>query len=93
VATHTGTLLLFVMFAVWSRGASDWSFASLAATRPSLVWGGGPLFLLALAGFGVKAGVIPFHFWLPPAHAAAPSHVSALMSGVVIKTGVYGLCE
>jgi len=91
VATHTGTLLLFVMFAVWSRGAADWSFASLAAARPTLMWGGGPLFLLALAGFGVKAGFVPLHFWLPPAHAASPSHVSALMSGIVIKTGIYGI--
>lgn len=91
VATHTGTLLLFVMFAVWSRGTADWSFASLAATRPTLMWGGGPLFLLALAGFGVKAGFVPLHFWLPSAHAASPSHVSAVMSGIVIKTGIYGL--
>lgn len=91
VATHTGTLLLFVMFAVWSRGTADWSFASLAAARPTLMWGGGPLFLLALAGFGVKAGFVPLHFWLPPAHAAAPSHVSALMSGIVIKMGIYGM--
>jgi len=91
VATHTGTLLLFVMFAVWSRGTADWSFASLAAARPTLMWGGAPLFLLALAGFGLKAGFVPLHFWLPPAHAAAPSHVSAVMSGIVIKTGIYGL--
>ena len=40
IVTHTGTLLLFVMFAVWSRGTADWSFASLAAARPTLVWGG-----------------------------------------------------
>jgi hydrogenase-4 component B len=91
VATHTGTLLLFVMFAVWSRETADWSFASLAAARPALMWGGAPLFLLALAGFGIKAGFVPLHFWLPPAHAAAPSHVSAVMSGIVIKTGIYGL--
>ncbi len=91
VATHTGTLLLFVMFAVWSAGTADWSFASLAAARPVRVWDGAAVFLLALAGFGVKAGFAPLHFWLPSAHAAAPSHVSALMSGIVIKTGVYGL--
>jgi formate hydrogenlyase subunit 3/multisubunit Na+/H+ antiporter MnhD subunit len=91
VATHTGTLLLFVMFAYWGRATGDWSFAALAAARPGPAWGGAPLFLLALGGFGVKAGLVPLHFWLPPAHAAAPSHVSALMSGVVIKTGIYGL--
>jgi hydrogenase-4 component B len=91
VATHTGALLLFVMFAVWTSGTADWSFASLAAARATLMWGGAPLFLLALAGFGLKAGFVPLHFWLPPAHAAAPSHVSAVMSGIVIKTGIYGL--
>ncbi len=47
--------------------------------------------LLALVGFGTKAGIIPFHVWLPKAHPAAPSHVSALMSGVMIKTGVFML--
>jgi formate hydrogenlyase subunit 3/multisubunit Na+/H+ antiporter MnhD subunit len=49
--------------------------------------------LVALAGFGVKAGIVPLHVWLPEAHAAAPSHVSALMSGVVIKMGVYGIAR
>ena len=49
------------------------------------------LFLLALVAFGIKAGVMPFHVWLPPAHASAPSHVSALMSGVLIKIGIYGI--
>ena len=49
------------------------------------------MFLLALLGFGSKAGIIPLHVWLPRAHPAAPSHVSALMSGVMIKLGVYGL--
>src|SRR5205085_9183965 len=51
------------------------------------------LFLLALAGFGVKAALMPMHVWLPGAHSRAPSHVSALMSGVLIKTGVYGLAR
>jgi formate hydrogenlyase subunit 3/multisubunit Na+/H+ antiporter MnhD subunit len=47
--------------------------------------------LLALVGFGIKAGLVPFHVWLPEAHAAAPSHVSALMSGIIIKLGLYGI--
>ena len=47
------------------------------------------IFILALIGFGTKAGIIPMHIWLPAAHPAAPSHVSALMSGVMIKTGIY----
>ncbi|MEK7402842.1 MAG: proton-conducting transporter membrane subunit [Gemmatimonadota bacterium] len=92
VATHTATLALFAMFAAWAGDAPDWSFAALAAAAPGL----DPrvvtaILLLALVGFGFKAGCVPFHFWLAPAHAAAPSHVSALMSGIVIKTGIYGL--
>jgi hydrogenase-4 component B len=51
----------------------------------------GWLFVLALVGFGIKAGLWPLHFWLPEAHPAAPSHVSALLSGVVLKMGIYGL--
>ncbi|MGH7679562.1 MAG: proton-conducting transporter membrane subunit [Gemmatimonadaceae bacterium] len=92
VATHTATLALFAMFAIWAAPASDWSFATLAATSSSLDAGKvAAILLLALFGFGFKAGCVPLHFWLPPAHASAPSHVSALMSGIVIKTGIYGL--
>jgi hydrogenase-4 component B len=91
VATHAAMLLLFVMFAVWSHGQTDWSFASLAAAAHTLPWVSAPVLVLALLGFGVKAGFVPLHFWLPPAHAASPSHVSAVMSGVVIKTGIYGM--
>jgi formate hydrogenlyase subunit 3/multisubunit Na+/H+ antiporter MnhD subunit len=92
VATHTATLALFALFALLTNGSPDWSFATLAHLSSSLssatVTGA---LLLALVGFGFKAGIVPFHFWLPPAHASAPSHVSALMSGVVIKTGIYGI--
>src|ERR1019366_3125295 len=49
------------------------------------------LFILGAVGFGLKAGIMPLHVWLPGAHANAPSHVSAVMSGVLLKTGVYGL--
>jgi hydrogenase-4 component B len=49
------------------------------------------VFLLALVGFGFKAGLMPLHVWLPSAHANAPSHVSAIMSGVMLKIGIYGL--
>ena len=62
------------------------SSGSRPAAAPS-----GVLFLLAVIGFGTKAGFIPMHVWLPEAHPAAPSHVSAVMSGVMIKTGIYGL--
>lgn len=89
--THTGILLLFALFAVWVGDGGDFSFAALAQHAPSLAGRGGTILVLALFAFGLKAGIVPFHFWLPEAHAAAPSHVSALMSGVVIKMGIYGL--
>ncbi|ACL67120.1 NADH dehydrogenase (quinone) [Anaeromyxobacter dehalogenans 2CP-1] len=89
-ATHAGTLALFALFALLRREAGTFELAAMEGLRLS-----GPtaaaVLALALAGFGMKAGLVPLHFWLPPAHAAAPSHVSALMSGVVVKTGIYGL--
>ena len=91
VATHVGTLLLFALFATWAAGGSDLSFAALAAHPPFSATRGGILLAIVLVAFGLKAGAVPFHFWLPEAHAAAPAHVSALMSGVVIKMGIYGL--
>ena len=91
VATHVGTLLLFALFAVWSGGGSDMSFQALAAHAPFSAARGAIILAIALVAFGLKAGAVPFHFWLPEAHAAAPAHVSALMSGVVIKMGIYGL--
>ena len=91
VATHAATLLLIVMFGLWSRHTPDFTFGALAAAAADL----GPtrafLFGLGLVGFGLKAGLVPLHFWLPEAHASAPSHVSAIMSGVMIKVGIYGL--
>ncbi|HEX9082169.1 MAG TPA: proton-conducting transporter membrane subunit, partial [Holophagaceae bacterium] len=87
-ATHVGTLGLFAAFALLPRGLAD--FAALPAGFAAS-GRGTALFLLCLLAFGVKAGVMPFHVWLPPAHAAAPSHVSALMSGVLIKMGILGL--
>ena len=91
IATHTGTLALFAMFAFWGRFAETLSFDALAAGAASLPAGGALVLWLALVGFGLKAGLVPLHFWLPEAHASAPSHVSAIMSGVVIKMGIYGL--
>jgi len=91
VTTHAGTLLLFLMFVTWGSHAADLSFASLAAGAGELGPARSLVLALALLGFGAKAGFVPLHFWLPEAHGAAPSHVSALMSGVVIKMGIYGL--
>ena len=89
-ATHTGTLALFAMFILLAGPGSSFDFPQ-AATLDGATFQAGAIFLLALFGFGLKAGIMPLHIWLPGAHAAAPSHVSALMSGVVIKMGIYGL--
>jgi formate hydrogenlyase subunit 3/multisubunit Na+/H+ antiporter MnhD subunit len=91
VATHLGTAFLFAMFVLAARETSSMSFDQfhqLATISPGAA---GALFVLAIIGFGTKAGFVPFHVWLPEAHPAAPSHVSALMSGVMIKTGIYGI--
>jgi hydrogenase-4 component B len=91
IATRIGTLLLFAMFAVLHAASGTWGFAAPAhAIAPSAATA---IFVLALLGFGIKAGLMPLHVWLPGAHANAPSHVSALMSGVLIKTGIYGLAR
>lgn len=91
IVTHAGTLALLGMFLLWGRSGPDLSFAHLTPAAAQLVSHGAPILLLAVIGFGAKAGIFPLHFWLPGAHAAAPSHVSALLSGVMIKTGIYGL--
>jgi hydrogenase-4 component B len=88
IATRLGTLCLFAMFALLYRVHGTWALGAPVDARSST---GTAVFLLGLVGFGVKAGVMPLHVWLPGAHANAPSHVSALMSGVLIKMGIYGL--
>jgi hydrogenase-4 component B len=90
IATHIGTAALLVFFALFWGRTNSLDFDRLAGADLS---GGmaGVLFVSAVIGFGTKAGFMPLHIWLPEAHPAAPSHVSALMSGVMIKTGVYGL--
>ncbi|MCW5554617.1 MAG: NADH-quinone oxidoreductase subunit H [Verrucomicrobiae bacterium] len=85
-ASHAGTLCLFAFFASLAARTGSWEFGPLRE-HPNLA----PLFWLALAGFGLKAGLFPLHIWLPSAHASAPSHVSAILSGVAIKMGIYGL--
>lgn len=89
IMMHIGFVLLVAGFATLDRACGSADFAALAgyfAGRTPL-----PLFLVFLLGFGMKAGLFPMHVWLPQAHPAAPSHVSALMSGVMIKTGIYGI--
>lgn len=88
VMMHLGFFALLIGFVTLEAAEGSADFGALAsyfaAHRPL------PLLLVFLAGFGMKAGLFPMHVWLPEAHPAAPSHVSALMSGVMIKTGVYG---
>jgi len=89
-ATHIGTLGLFALFALWRVATGSFELLPVAGG----VLGLGmlnALFFLVLVSFGLKAGVMPLHFWLPGAHANAPSHVSAMLSGVVLKMGIYGL--
>jgi formate hydrogenlyase subunit 3/multisubunit Na+/H+ antiporter MnhD subunit len=91
VAAHLGVSCMLALFLLLGRHAGSFEFAAIVA-MPRLSNGFAfGLFALTLLGFGVKAGLIPMHVWLPQAHAAAPSHVSALMSGVLIKMGIYGI--
>jgi formate hydrogenlyase subunit 3/multisubunit Na+/H+ antiporter MnhD subunit len=91
VATHLGTAFLLAFFLLLARETGSMDFTVWAEKGIHTEGLAGVLFLLAVIGFGTKAGFMPFHVWLPEAHPAAPSHVSALMSGVMIKTGIYGL--
>ena len=85
-ASHAGTLALFGFFAALAAQTGSWELGPMTE-RSALA----PLFWLALLGFGIKAGAFPLHIWLPSAHANAPSHASAIMSGLAIKMGIYGL--
>ncbi|MFH1715643.1 MAG: proton-conducting transporter membrane subunit [Elusimicrobiota bacterium] len=88
IATHLGTGFIFVVFILLSSkfGVMDFDkFFVPAGHLASIV------FILSIIGFGTKAGFFPFHVWLPHAHSQAPSHVSALMSGIMIKIGIYGI--
>ncbi|HDS17217.1 MAG TPA: hypothetical protein ENN66_11555 [Proteobacteria bacterium] len=82
-------MLLIAMFSLWHQATGSFSLLVAPATVP--LFGAGLIFVLVLLGFACKAGLMPLHVWLPEAHANAPSHVSALMSGVMLKMGIYGL--
>ena len=89
IMMHIGFIFLVAGFVGIHSVTASGAFADLA-----ICFSAGktiPLFVLFLLGFGMKAGLFPMHVWLPEAHPAAPSHVSAIMSGVMIKTGVYGI--
>ncbi len=89
-----GTGLLFAGFLLLVSAAGTTDFQAMHAIGDKLpATTGGLAFLLLFFGFGVKAGIIPLHIWLPAAHPVAPSNISALMSGIVIKTGIYGMAR
>ncbi len=88
--THVGTAFIAIAFLLLASAAQTLDFDLLkTGTMPESLRS--IVFLCALVGFGTKAGVMPMHIWLPEAHPAAPSHVSALMSGIMIKTAIYGM--
>ncbi|HSK29874.1 MAG TPA: proton-conducting transporter membrane subunit, partial [Candidatus Limnocylindria bacterium] len=92
VMTHAGFAALLVGFLLLAQATGTMSFTEWKVAAGTLdATSRNVIFILFALGFGLKAGIIPLHVWLPRAHPAAPSHVSALMSGVMIKLGVYGI--
>jgi len=87
---HIGAIGILMCFGVLQAGTGDYTFANMRGQNLSPFWASVG-FALALFGFGAKAGILPLHIWLPEAHPAAPSPVSALMSGVMLKTAIYGV--
>src|SRR5947209_467828 len=87
VMASFGTLSLLLAFGLLAGGSGSYSFAEMRSAPTAL---SGLVLILAILGAGSKAGLVPLHVWLPLAHPAAPSHVSALMSGVMTKVAVYG---
>ncbi len=90
VMAHVGAICILLCFGVLQGGSWQFTFNAMrgASLTPFLAT---TAFLLALVGFGAKAGLVPMHVWLPEAHPAAPSPVSAMMSGLMLKTAVYGI--
>ena len=91
VYMHFSVLFIISAFAVLTNAANSFLFSDYAkvlSTTPDLI---NVVFILGFIGFGIKAGFVPFHNWLPDAHPAAPSHISGIMSGIMIKTGIYGI--
>jgi hydrogenase-4 component B len=90
VASHVLVFILYIMFFLLHHQTGSWFFNDyhLSFTGSVLV---PVIFILSFIGFGIKAGFMPFHFWLPQAHPIAPTVLSAFLSGVIIKTGIYGI--
>ena len=88
VFSHVGAMFIFAGFGIFYKYTGSFGFMDVhTLTEGAKILA----FVLFFIGFGSKAGVFPFHVWLPHAHPAAPSHISAVMSGVMIKTGIYGI--
>jgi formate hydrogenlyase subunit 3/multisubunit Na+/H+ antiporter MnhD subunit len=87
---HVGAIGILLAFGVMQGGSWQFTFDAMRSAHLSPAWAS-TAFGLALFGFGAKAGLVPMHVWLPEAHPAAPSPVSALMSGVMLKTALYGI--
>ncbi|HWR30954.1 MAG TPA: proton-conducting transporter membrane subunit [Negativicutes bacterium] len=92
VMTHIGTAFIIGAFFILAKSAGSLSFQMLGGTALT-EQSRNLVFVFAFIGFGTKAGIIPLHIWLPKAHPAAPSHVSALLSGVMLKMAIYGMCR
>ena len=92
IMSHIGTGCIILGFLLLFQASGGYGFIGFHALGERMSAGRrDAAFLLFLAGFGVKAGIVPLHIWLPAAHPVAPSNVSALLSGVIIKSGIYGL--
>lgn len=87
IFSHVGAMFILAAFGILHGQTGSFGFDAADLTHSAKIL----VFVLAFIGFGSKAGVFPFHVWLPHAHPAAPSHISAVMSGVMIKIGIYGI--
>ena len=88
---HISVLFIILTFALLCINSGSMNFDMFREVLRNNVQFANLIFILGFIGFGIKAGFVPFHNWLPEAHPAAPSHVSGVMSGVMIKTGIYGI--
>lgn len=84
-----GALFILLGYSVLAAHGGSFEFANMRTAELNLLWSS-IAFILALIGFGMKAGLVPLHVWLPEAHPVAPAHISALMSGVMLKVAIYG---
>ena len=91
VFMHFSVIFIMLAFGLLSVKSGSFDFSSFSNVLNNHKALADIVFLLFFVGFGTKAGFVPFHNWLPEAHPAAPSHVSGIMSGVMIKTGIYGI--